>query len=118
MPPRRLPRVRVRTPRSGAPGPVPVGEEEPANHGSDSVELLGQDPQLIRKVRPGTELWKKLAANFRHFIEDVIEGWIAEGRTFPTPGAKKKAIGDLVSGTIERIKRNPRLWIEQHCDRG
>ncbi len=61
--------------------------------------------------------WKKLVSNLEHFIEDVLEGWANEGRTFASDAEKQAAIGALVTGTIRRIKEDPKGWMKNHCDR-
>jgi len=107
---------RLTLPSVGRGAPVGLDEQEPADYASDSVELLAQEGALRHAVPAGAP-WQKLVRNFVHFVEDVLEGWIAEGRTFPSERAKHDAIGDLVSGTIERIRRDPRGWMRAHCDR-
>jgi hypothetical protein len=99
---------------TGSP-PVGVEPHEPADWASDAEDVLDEDEGVVRALRG--DLWKKYVSNFRHFIEDVIEGWRMEGRTFPSEEAKKEAIGRLVNGTRKEVKKDPRKWVREHCDR-
>jgi hypothetical protein len=94
---------------------VRLEEGEPADHATHSSELLGQDPELREAVPRAS--WNKLVRNWRHFIEDALEGWLNEGRTFASEEAKKEAIGRLVDGTLAKVKKSPRKWMKEHCDR-
>ena len=110
MPPRRT----ARPPR---PGRVRVEPADAGNAAADAVELIDDEAAIARAIRAPGPAWEKLVANLRHFIEDVLEGWANEGRTFPSEAARGAAIGALVTGTIEKIRRDPKKWVKEHWDR-
>lgn len=106
---------RSRTTTGG--GAVRASPADAENAAADAVELLDDEPEIVGAIpAPGPE-WKELVANVEHFVADVIEGWIVEGRRFASARAKAAAVGALVTGTIEKIRRDPRRWVREHCRR-
>jgi hypothetical protein len=81
---------------------------------TDFNDVLDEDESIVEAL--SRKDWKKYVANFNHYIELVIDGWRLEGRRFPSEAAKKAAIASLVNGVREEAKRDPKKWIEEHCD--
>jgi hypothetical protein len=84
---------------------------------AEAEDTLDEDEAVVSAFRDRAR-WRKYVENFRHFIEDAIEGWRMEGRTFPSQRAKREAIGRLVTGTRAEVRKDPEMWVREHCDRG
>jgi hypothetical protein len=94
---------------------VPVLPGDGASAAEEARDTLDEDEEVVRRLTGA--LWGKYERNFMHFIDDAIEGWRLEGRTFPSERAKAEAIGRLVLGTREEVARDPLGWVRAHCDR-